>query len=166
MNSDYFRRLYDYNFWAHRQVWACALELTDEQFARPHNYSIGSMHAQLVHTMGAEWLWLERLHGTSHNALPTPAEYPTREAIRARWDTVEADWRAYLNNVTEFQITQKLEYQNLSGKHYNTPLFEILMHVANHGTDHRAQMLALLHHLGTKTIEQDVIVYVREKPSL
>jgi uncharacterized damage-inducible protein DinB len=166
MNSDYFRRLYDYNFWAHQRVWACVLELTDEQFSRPHNYSIGSMHAQLVHTMGAEWLWLERLHGTSHNALPTPAEFPTRDSIRTQWDKIESDWRTYLNTLNESQLTQKIDYQNLSGKQFSTPLFEILMHVANHGTDQRAQMLALLHHLGANTVEQDVIVYVREKPTL
>lgn len=58
MNATYFRRMIDYTYWAHRQVWGCVLELTDEQFARASDYSIGSVHQQVVRTMGAEWLWL------------------------------------------------------------------------------------------------------------
>jgi uncharacterized damage-inducible protein DinB len=39
--------------------------------------------------------------------------------------------------------------------------WELLMHIANHATDHRAQILAMLHHhFGVKTIEQDMIFYL------
>jgi uncharacterized damage-inducible protein DinB len=36
----------------------------------------------------------------------------------------------------------------------------VLLHVANHGTDHRAQLLRLLHDLGVKTTSQDYIFHV------
>jgi uncharacterized damage-inducible protein DinB len=34
------------------------------------------------------------------------------------------------------------------------------LHVGNHGTDHRAQLLRLLNDLGVKTASQDYISYV------
>ncbi len=142
------------------------MELSEEQLMQPHDYSIGSIHAQLVHTMSAEWLWLSRIKGTSPSAFPSAEQYPTREAIRARWDEIEADWRAYLDALTDDKLTEITDYNNLSGKPQRTLLAEILMHVANHGTDHRAQTLALLHRVGGRTFEQDVIFYVREKPTL
>jgi uncharacterized damage-inducible protein DinB len=33
----------------------------------------------------------------------------------------------------------------------------VLLHVANHGTDHRAQLLRLLNDLGVRTVAQDDI---------
>jgi len=44
MNASHYRRLVDYNYWAHRRVWDCVTPLTDEQFRRPSDYSIGSLH--------------------------------------------------------------------------------------------------------------------------
>ena len=38
-------------------------------------------------------------------------------------------------------------------------LWQVLLHVANHGTDHRAQLLRLLNDLGVKTTSQDYIFY-------
>jgi len=38
-------------------------------------------------------------------------------------------------------------------------LWQVLIHVVNHGTDHRAQILRLLHDLGVKTTSQDYIFY-------
>ncbi|HBY98528.1 MAG TPA: hypothetical protein DEP84_32055 [Chloroflexi bacterium] len=41
-------------------------------------------------------------------------------------------------------------------------LWQVLLHVANHSTDHRAQLLQLLNDLGAKTPSQDYIFYVYE----
>jgi uncharacterized damage-inducible protein DinB len=38
--------------------------------------------------------------------------------------------------------------------------WQILLHVVNHGTDHRAQVLRALHDFGAETKEQDFIFYV------
>lgn len=40
--------------------------------------------------------------------------------------------------------------------------WQVLLRVANHGTDHRAQLLRVLHNLGVKTESQDYIFYVYE----
>jgi uncharacterized damage-inducible protein DinB len=41
-------------------------------------------------------------------------------------------------------------------------VWQVLLHVANHGTDHRAQILRLLNDLGLRTESQDYIFYVYE----
>jgi uncharacterized damage-inducible protein DinB len=43
-------------------------------------------------------------------------------------------------------------------------LCQVLLHVANHGTDHRAQIIRLLNDLGVKTLYQDYIFFVYEHP--
>lgn len=160
MNVNYFRRLYDYTFWAHRQVWACVMLLTEEQFTRHSTYSVGSVHEQVLHTLSAEWVWLERVRGVSPTAFLNKDDFPTREVIRTKWDTVEADWHSYLAHLHESQLTQPLIYRGLDGgTHPHTPLWEILAHVVNHGTDHRAQTLALIHQVGGSTLEQDILFF-------
>jgi len=39
-------------------------------------------------------------------------------------------------------------------------VWQVLLHVVNHGTDHRAQILRVLNDLGVKTTSQDYIFYV------
>lgn len=39
-------------------------------------------------------------------------------------------------------------------------VWQVLLHVVNHGTDHRAQILRFLNDLGVKTSSQDYIFYV------
>ena len=160
MNANYFRRLFQYTDWAHRQVWGCVMQLNEEQFTRPCDYSIGSVHEQIVHTMAAEWLWLERVRGISPEALFGKHEYPTRESIRVKWDDITADWQTYLAGLRDVQLAEPLAYTSLKGRsRRETPLFEVLAHVANHGTDHRAQTLSLIHQVGGPTLEQDLIFF-------
>jgi uncharacterized damage-inducible protein DinB len=42
--------------------------------------------------------------------------------------------------------------------------WQILLHVANHGTGHRAQVLRMLNDLGVKTSSQDYMFYVYAHP--
>lgn len=43
-------------------------------------------------------------------------------------------------------------------------VWQALLHVVNHGTDHRAQLLRSLHGLGLQTSSQDYIFYVYDHP--
>lgn len=163
MTAEHYRRLIEYTYWAHKRVWDCAMALSDEQFNRPCDYSMGSVKDQLVHTMAAEWLWLERLKGTSPDALFSSADFPTRDSIRAKWDEVEADWRAYVAALRDEQLDEILHYTSITGRApRQTPRWEALSQIINHGTDHRAQTLSLIHQLGGKTIEQDFVFYTWE----
>jgi uncharacterized damage-inducible protein DinB len=156
------KRLYDYTYWAHHRVWQHAiLPLSDEQYHRPLAYSIGSIHQQVVHTMSAEWMWFSRMRGETPRAMLDPADFPDRPAVRARWDEVEAMVRAYLEALSEADLDRRFEYRTTGGTPDSQPLGEVLLHVVNHGTDHRAQMLAQIHAMGGPTIEQDLIFYLR-----
>ena len=56
--------------------------------------------------------------------------------------------QAYLHALTDEQ---------LDGMMGDLPVWAVLQHVAQHGMDHRAQMLAMLHGLGAPTFAQDFI---------
>lgn len=166
MNADYFRRMIDYTYWAHHQVWGCIAELTDEQFTRPCDYSIGSLHQQAVHTLDAEWLWLHRVQNQPRPAVLTPEDFPTRAEVRTQWDEVEAGWRDFIATLTDDQLGETIEYISINGNTRRVqPRWEGLAQIVNHATDHRAQMLALIHQVGGRTLAQDFIFYSWANPS-
>jgi uncharacterized damage-inducible protein DinB len=163
MHIDTIRLLYDYNYWAHRQVWACVEPLSEADYRRPVDYSMGSVHEQITHVMSAEWIWFSRLRGTSPTAMLHPEDFPDRATVRARWDEIEGEVRAYLGQLTETALLSTFEYSRTGGQRHQDRVLDILLHVVNHGTDHRAQILELLHTYGAPTIAQDLIFYLREQ---
>lgn len=166
MNAAYFRRMFDYTYWAHRQVWACITELNDEQYNRPCDYSVGSVHEQVVHTMGAELLWLQRVCRVAPDPFLSATDFPDRDAVRARWDQIEADWGAFAAGLQDEHLAENIEYVSISGNTRRVqPLWEGLTQIINHATDHRAQTLALIHQVGGRTIEQDFVFYSWKHPS-
>jgi uncharacterized damage-inducible protein DinB len=166
MNKQDALRLFDYNFWADRKLWDFVLALSEEQFRHPSDYSIGSVHQQVVHMMDAEAVWLARVKGAAPEIFHDVAVFPTRESIRTRWDQVEANWRAYLDSLPDGDLQGVAEYiSRTDGKQYRTPLWESLMQIINHSTDHRSQILSLIHHLGGKTGPHDFIYYTWEYPA-
>lgn len=156
--------LFDYNRWANRRVWQCVLPLTETQFHQSSTYSIGSVQQQVVHTMLVEDLWLQRIRGTPLVSFPSADMFPTRESIRVRWDAIEQDWIKYIAGLTNEALNAEIKYMSIKDHQLRyAPLGLVLSHVINHSTDHRAQTLALIHSLGSPTIEQDIIFYWWEK---
>jgi uncharacterized damage-inducible protein DinB len=166
MDIEYLRTLFDYNYWAHNKVWNCIATLNDDQFTHDMGHSWGSIQALLVHLMSAEWVWFSRLEGTNPTAHLSVADYPTRDTIKQKWDAIEAQVRDTLNRLDSEKLNQQLIYKTLDGKPQQTPIWQILFHLLNHGTDHRAQLMAMLNRLEAPTIEQDMILYFREKSTI
>jgi uncharacterized damage-inducible protein DinB len=159
MNADAFRHFYGYHFAENRNIWdLCVNSLSYEQFTQNAEYSHGSVRDQIVHLMNVDDGWFAELRGGDFPESYDPAAFDDRENIRAHWDIVEQHMREYL---------AKLRDEDLFAKPITEPdedkdliVWQVLLHVANHGTDHRAQLLRLLHDLGVKTTSQDYIFHV------
>jgi uncharacterized damage-inducible protein DinB len=159
---DWIKTIWDYNYWAHHQMLDCVAHLADDDFKRPVDYSMGSVNQQIVHVMWAECVWYARIH-----RLPRPVfthhDYPTVQAIRTKWEAVEADWRKYLDSISEADLSGTFDYTRGNDEAVTSIVREILWHVVNHGTDHRAQILQLCHTYGAPTFEQDMFFYFRAR---
>jgi uncharacterized damage-inducible protein DinB len=163
MNADAFRHLYNYHFGENRKIWdQYVTALSVEQFTHPVSYSHGSVRDQIVHLMNVDEVWFCELRGAEPSEPLPSADTDDRDVIRAHWDRVEQGMRDYLADVQD---------DMLFGKPIEEPeedrellVWQVLLHVANHGTDHRAQLLRLLNDLGVKTESQDYIFYVYDNP--
>jgi uncharacterized damage-inducible protein DinB len=158
MNANAFRHFYDYHFTENRRVWSYVLPLPHEQFTQAVDYSRGSVRDQVVHLIDAEDIWFSELRGVEPSEPLPSADFDDRDTIRAHWDKVEQNIRAYLTELRDDMLFDKPIKEPEEDK--DLIVWQVLLHVVNHATDHRAQLLRVLHDLGVKTTSQDYIFYV------
>ncbi len=160
MTKDYFREIYQYNYWAHRRVWTCVETLTERQFKQELDYSIGAIHIQCVHTMAVESWWFHFLR-TGELKFIELDQFHDRPSIRAQWDIVERDVLDYIEALTPEELEREVRPDFWDRDDPPIRVWEAMVQVANHSTDHRAQTLAGLHRLGAPTTQQDFLQYAQ-----
>jgi len=145
LSLDMLRGLYGYHWWANRRLLDVAAGLGEETCAREvgAQFSFPTLTRMFGHVYGADWLWLERWRGASPTTLPG-AEFRTLGAVRARWDPLEAEQRAFVHGLGEADATRVVEYKNTEGKAFRVPLLALLQHVPNHATHHRSEIATML----------------------
>lgn len=148
------RAMLDYNYTQHRRVWDSINALADEQFTQHVPYSHGSIRDHMVHLAATDSRWLRGLQGQpdARSFRLNPDDYPTRDSVRALCDGAAADVMAYINTLDEAAALYQPPGMPMT-------VWQTLLHLANHGTDHRAQVLRALHDFGAPTFDQDLVFY-------
>lgn len=161
MTLDYIHTLFEYNYWEHRHVWDdCVMHLSDTQFYQDTGYSHGSIHAELVHVMSGEWWWLARAQGYSHPRSLHTADYPDRDSIRAKWDSIEADVRAFITSLNADGLDRAVRYTTPDGRVVDNHVWKILFHIINHGTIHRAEIMTISHRIGGPSFDLSLMQWL------
>jgi uncharacterized damage-inducible protein DinB len=165
MKPNEMKSIFDYNFWAFDRVWTCISQLSDEQFVEEIDYSTGSIRNIMVHIMGGNRTWMSVLTGKEIPRRLALANFDTCSKTRAKWDEFQVEFLDHLDSFDQDQLDGTIDWELLShGLKSTNPRWEILLHLANHATDHRAQILTLLHqHFHVATVEQDMIIYFAER---
>ena len=160
MNASAFRHLYDYHFSENRKLWDEYIPtLSQEQFTADVSYSHGSVRNQIVHLISVDDTWFSALRGLEVPETLDPLKLVDRRLIRAHWDMLEQHMpRLSVPLARRYAIRKTIP----RGEDKDLLLWQVLLHVVNHGTDHRAQLLRLLNDFGIKTVSQDYIFYVYE----
>jgi uncharacterized damage-inducible protein DinB len=159
MNANAFRHFYEYHFTENRKIWdRYVTPLSYEQFTQAVGYSHGSVRDQILHLMNVDEAWFSELRGVEPSEPFSPANFDDRESIRAQWDSVVQNMREYLAGLRDEMLFEQPIEEPEEDK--DLILWQVLLHVANHGTDHRAQLLRVLNDLGVETTSQDYIFYV------
>lgn len=164
MKTEEIRALFAYNAWATGRILAAAdgLSAADYEAIVP-GISHGSLRGTLIHLLGAEEIWRRRcLEGVSPTTLLGVADAPTLAALRDRWEAGQAAWRAGLATLTDDALAAPLAYRTTRGAPMEDTLWQVLVHVVNHGTQHRAEAAVVLTAFGRSPGDVDYIIYLRQ----
>ncbi len=156
MQTDEIRFLFAYDRWATRRVLTILQGVDPAKWSRAHDVGERGLGSILVHHLGASQRWRIgfETQGTDEGPEPELEPLPTIDELRERW---EAEWAAvdvWLATLTDGFI----QYA------YNgVPVWQMLVHVVNHGTQHRAEAAVLLTAEGRSPGELDLINYAEEQ---
>jgi len=138
------------------RVWDAINEITDEQFTADDTYSRGSIRNLMVHLASTDRRWLAGLNNLEDVGHLTLEDYTTRASARETFESTAKDMAEYVSTLTEDVLnnpTNKVEQ----------PQWQILLHIVNHGTDHRATVLQQLNEFGVMTFPQDFVIWLWER---
>lgn len=156
-------RLLAYTEWANHLFLEAVAALSPEDYARDLRGSHRGVRGTLLHTFGAEHLWLQRYRGLPHSDLPTEETLPDLASLRQRWAAHEAERREWLAGLPEDAGERIIDYRNLKGEPFSAPLGPLVQHLANHGSYHRGQVAVFLRQLGLKPPTTDLVAFDREQ---
>ena len=162
MNKQDILLLYQYNQWANAKILNAAANVTQEQFVAPGSFPHGGLRGTLVHALFAEWIWRRRWEGTSPTSRLQPEDFPTLESLRTRWLEEGKQLMGLVEAITDERLNNTFDYRNTSGKPFTKILWQVMAHVVNHGTQHRAEAAAILTDLGHSPGDLDLISFLIE----
>ena len=165
MKTNEIKTIFEYNYWAFERVWQCISQISDEQFVQEIDYSTGSIRNILIHIMGGNRIWMSVIRNIEFPGRLPPEGFESIAKTKAKWDEFQAEFLDHLRSIDQEQLNTTMDWELFSHGVKATSLrWEILLHLANHATDHRAQILALLHHhFHVQTVEQDLIFFLAER---
>lgn len=164
MKRDDMLLLIDYSQWATARILAAAQRTLEDGRDLTTSLSWETIHSTLVHTMSAEWIWRMRCQEhVSPTQLLAPADFATLDDLRTRWEAEQEALRAYVAGLSDAELAGVVRYTNTRGVEYERILWQILAHVVNHGTQHRAEAALLLTELGHSPGDVDLILYLAER---
>jgi uncharacterized damage-inducible protein DinB len=113
--------------------------------------------------MGTEWIWRSRWRGVSPTTPLQEKDYPSVSALRARWREEETAMRDFVRSTSEQDLGRSVSYSRMKGGRSSQLLWQLMLHVVNHGTQHRAEAAVLLTDWGHSPGDVDLVVFLRER---
>lgn len=153
----HFIDLLEYDRWAMSQI---LRELKEDSLEASPEQEL------FIHIALAQLIWVDRLNEVK----------PTRSAFEKVKQTLDqsgelaseaaATIEKLLNEMNEARFEEVLNYRDLKGNPYHSVRGDILHHVFNHGTHHRAQINMMLRKRGIAPTPIDYIFFKRrdQKP--
>lgn len=161
---DHLNRLLDHLEWANRRTLEAARGSENEEAMRLlRGFENEEALRLLSHLLACERLWLERIETGDSSELEIWPDLSLEECAALLEENVEK-YRRFLGSSSEEDLTGTVTYRDSSGREFDTPLGEILLHVFLHGTYHRGQIARALRDGGYEPVNTDLIQFVREHP--
>lgn len=146
-------------------------ELDDPQYAAVFPIGLGTIGRTLTHIMISEWYYVQRIIGAD---VPPYAEWPIQDEtppsfaeLEATWTKQSADTRAALGTKREWDAVLEYEATGADGirEVITTSPAGLMTQLAFHEVHHRAQVLNMLHQLGSAPLELDFNAFYPRRPA-
>lgn len=142
-----------YSRWASSRLLDAAMKLDHDQLHREMNVSHKTIFDTLAHIHMADRAWLQRVTGS---------EIKQEQPLEAAWPEIQARWAEWSEVLQDSDLPRVIAYKDRRGNSHESALWQIVLHVVNHATLHRGQVMAMFRQIGVQPPQTDLIFYYRE----
>lgn len=154
MHADEFRFLFAYDRWATGRVLA-TLDSAPAHLWADDGANDRGLGQILVHQLGAAQRWRTAFQTQGEGEGPRPEDepLPSIDELRRAWDAEWAEVDAWLVGLSDEFVAIVFD---------GVPVWQMLLHLLNHGTQHRSEAALILTAEGCSPGELDLIDYAEE----
>lgn len=152
-----------YNIWANKRIIDILLELDEELVDKEILSSFPSIRSTVYHTWSAEFIWLQRLELTEQPVWMASDFMGSFKEACEDWQKVSQVLASFVDRQYDDKALQHvLQYYDRQKKSNKNPVFKVLLHIFNHATYHRGQLVTMLRQLGVNKIPStDFIGFIK-----
>ncbi len=153
-----------YTTWANQQLFDCIGTLSEEQIGQEVSSSFPSIKKTALHMLDADSIWWQRLKLAEQIERPSETFSGNFAELSKKLMGQSKLWEEWVHNATETQLSHVFAYQNNKKEQFKQPVYEMLLHIFNHATYHRGQLVTMLRQLGVEKIPgTDFVLFCRKK---
>ena len=150
-----------YHRWATERVIGKCLDIPAELLVKDLKGSFPTIYDYLAHLYQADKIWLDRLEGRPTGAREDYAAPGCTWELRDAWLIVQDKMIVWANTVEESAWPEARTYGTFSSGSFQSALWQMVLHVVNHGTHHRGQITNMLRQVDVKPENIDLIAFYR-----
>ena len=162
MQAEDIKLYYAYNKWANKRILDAAENASAEQLTAANDLGWGSLLGGLAHTLDAEYGWFAFLFDGEDEGIIDPESFADIAALRERWERQSEVTRACLDSLSDEDLT-RIHSAERGGETHHWVLWQALVHIVNHGTQHRAEAAALLTGFGHSPGDMDLTLFLNRR---
>lgn len=152
-------KLIRYQQWANNKIAevikTIPATVTDHEFGG----SFPTLRLTVLHLLQADYRWLNRLNGVLIVDIPPGWQDQDATSLIKTWLMVQEQ---LVNRVQQLvpQGNPDIKFTTAKGDTYELPLEEVIIHLVNHATYHRGQLVNMLRQAGAKPESTDYFLFV------
>jgi len=154
VKAEEIRFFFGYDRWATRRVLNASQGIEPDVWSRPEVVGERGLGGVLVHALGAHERWRNAWQGSSDQPRPEREPLLSPAELRARWETEWPELDAFLGGLDDADVNAIWD---------GVPIWQTMVHVVNHGTQHRSEAAALLTAASRSPGDLDVTDFFEEQ---
>jgi uncharacterized damage-inducible protein DinB len=160
VSVDTLRLQLDYSAWATQRLMDVAAKLSPEELTRDFKTADKTVLDTLVHIYAADRIWLSRVLAEPRASFIDPEDRDLT-LLQTEWPALHQRWKLWLRDFTDDDVLRMIDFKDTKGRAYSSPVWQILLHVVNHGTHHRGQISGFLRAMDRTPPPLDLMAYYR-----
>ena len=153
-----------YNLLANQRVCEVINNLPDEKINAEIISSFNSLYKTLMHLWDVESVWWQRMRLAEQQVWPGKTFNGSLMELCNNLVAQSKQWKEWVDMATEAALKHEFIYKNSKKDQFKQPVYEMLLHLFNHQTYHRGQLITMLRQSGETNIPNtDLIAFLRKK---